>query len=392
VFAVDAGGTAVVVGTGLVWRGEVLQQVFEEAVVDLGRGLAAYTASRRGERSGARVGFPRFKRKTGRAQSFRVRQKTTGGRSAIRVGQDSPRSVTLPKVGVLRVREDTRRLRRMLRTGRAEIVSATVSCRAGRWTVAVSVKAADVHPATRHRQGDRVGEWVGVDRGLLAYLVAATARGEEVLREDDPPRPLRTAQPRLRRLSRQVTGKRKGSANRGKAAARLGRAHTRIRNVRQHYLHQVANALVKTHDRIAMEDLNITGMLHNHQLAGAIADAAWAELARIITYKQQWRGGQILPVDRWYPSTKTCSRCHTITPALPLATRVFQCGQCGYQADRDHNAAINLAIWAEQHHAQIRDPDARGPVTNASRGAGHYPRPRAGRNRPHRRKNPTTTR
>jgi putative transposase len=234
VIAVDPAGTATVEATGLSWRGEVCQQVFEEAAVDLGRGLAAYTASRRGQRPGARVGFPKFKRKSSTVASFRIRQKTRRGQGCIRVG---PRSVTLPKIGVLRVREDTRRLRRMLANGRAEIASAAVSCRAGRWTVAVTVHAADLHPATRHpNEGSgQVGEWVGVDRGLCAYVVAATAAGREVLREDDPPRPLRTAQSRLRRLSRQVSRKRKGSANRAKATARLGRAHARVRHVRQEY-------------------------------------------------------------------------------------------------------------------------------------------------------------
>ena len=282
----------------------------------------------------------------------------------------------------------------MLAGGRAEIASATVSCRAGRWTVAVTVQAADLHPATRHpNQGSgHGGGWVGVDRGLLAYLVAATADGREVLREDDPPRPLRTARARLRRLSRRVSRTRKGSANRAKAAARLGRAHARVRNVRQQYLHQVANALVKTHDRIAVETLNITGMMHNHHLAGAIADAAWAELARILTYKQQWHGGRVLAVDRWFPSTKTCSHCHTIAPAVPLSTRVFQCGQCGYQADRDLNAAINLATWAEQHHAQVRDPDATRPGHQRFSRSRPNPTPIVGHDRPHRRKNPTATR
>ena len=393
VIAVDAGGTAEVVATGLRWRGEVCQQVFEEAAVDLGRGLAAYTASRRGERPGARVGFPRFKRKTATVASFRIRQKTRRGRPGIRVGEDTLRSVRLPKIGVLRVREDTRRLRRMRAVGRAEITFATVSCRAGRWTVALTVKAADLHPATRHPAAGQVGGgWVGVDRGLLAYLVAATADGREVLREDDPPRPLRTARARLRRLCRRVSRTRKGSANRAKAAARLGRAHARVRNVRQHYLHQVANALVKTHDRIAVETLNITGMMANHHLAGAIADAAWAELARILTYKQQWHGGRVLPVDRWFPSTKTCSHCHTIAPAVPLSTRVFQCGQCGYQADRDLNAAINLATWAEQHHAQVRDPDATRPCHQRFPRSRPNPTPTVGHDRPHRRKNPTATR
>jgi putative transposase len=282
VMAVDAGGAVTVVVTGLSWRGEVCQQVFEEAAVDLGRGLAAYSASRTGKRAGRRIGFPRFERKSSTVASFRIRQKTSRGRGCIRVGEHTPRSVTLPRVGVLAVREDTRRLRRMLANGRATITAATVSCRAGRWQVALAVTAADVHPTARHRR-DGQGPWVGVDRGLYAYLVAATATGKEVHRECDPPRPLRTAQARLRRLSRNLSRKKKGSANRGKAVARLGRCHAHIRNVRQHFLHGVANELVKTHDRIALEDLNITGMLGNHHLAGAIADAAWAELARLIT-------------------------------------------------------------------------------------------------------------
>jgi putative transposase len=382
VLVVDAAGTVEVVTTGLPWRSEVCQQVFEEAAVDLGRGLAAYTGSRTGKRKGRRVGFPRFKRKGRGAASFRIRQRTTRGRTAIRVGEGGARSVTLPRIGMLRVREDTRRLRRMLANGRASILSATLSCRAGRWQVSLAVEAADLHAAHLHLPDDRAAAaWVGVDRGLAAFVVAATAADREVLRVEDPPRPLRAAQARLRRLSRQVSRKQKGSANRGKAVARLGRCHARVRNVREHFLHEVANRLVKTHDRLALEDLNVTGMMANHRLAQAIGDAAWARFARLVEYKQQWRGGQLVAVDRWYPSTRTCSRCRTLALPLPLPQRAFRCAACGYQADRDHNAAINLAIWAEEH-AQVRDLEARGPVTNAYRGDGPDPHHRAGKTRP----------
>jgi putative transposase len=383
VMVADAAGVVTVAATGLVWRGEVCQQVFEEAAVDLGRGLAAYAASRRGKRAGRPVGFPHFKRKAQGGGSFRIRCKTTRGRGSIRVGEDGPRSVTLPRVGVLRVREDTRRLRRMLRNDRAAVVSAAVSCRAGRWSISLTVQAADLHPAAQHQPqpGGEASGWVGVDRGLTAFVVAATASGDQVLRIDDAPRPLRVDRARLRRLSRQVTRKRKGSANRGKAVARLGRCHARIQQVREHFVHEVANRLVKTHDRLAFEDLNITGMLANHHLAGAISDAAWARLGRIVAYKQQWRGGHLVTVDRWYPSTKTCSRCHTITAAVSLSTRVFICGSCGHRVDRDHNAAVNLATWAEQH-ARVRDLEARGPVINAYRGDGPGPRQRAGETSP----------
>jgi putative transposase len=386
VLAVDAAGTATVVATGLAWRSQVHQQVFEEAAADVGLALAGYAASRRGGRPGRRVGFPRFKRKTVAVASFRIRCKSTAGRGSIRIGDAvaGPRAVSLPKVGVLKVREDTRRLRRMLRNGRATIAFATVSYRAGRWTMSVTVKAADLHPARRHppRQPGDTGGWVGVDRGLAAFVVAADAAGNQALRVDDPPRPLRAAQPRLRRLSRNVNRKRRGSNNRRAAAARLGRCHARIRNVRRHFLHEVANRLVQTHDRLALEALHTAGLMRNRRLAAAIADAGWADLARIMSYKQHWRGGQMLVVDRWYPSTKTCAACHTVAPVMPLSTRTFHCQVCGYRADRDLNAAVNLATWAEQHHAQVRDPEARGPVTNAYRGDGPGPHHRAGETSP----------
>ncbi|MET7971177.1 transposase [Micromonospora sp. NPDC005305] len=101
-----------------------------------------------------------------------------------------------------------------------------------------------------------------------------------------------------------------------------------------------------------------------------------------LAYKQQWRGGQLALVDRWYPSTKTCSACRRVAPAMPLHQRTFTCQVCGHRADRDHNAAVNLAVWAEQHHAQVRDLPAGGPVTNAGRGEGSGPRTRAGETGP----------
>ncbi|GHJ42906.1 putative transposase [Catellatospora sp. TT07R-123] len=375
-------GTTTVQVTGLAWRGEVSQQVFEEAAVDLGRGLAAFTASRTGGRKGRQVGFPRFKSKKRTALSFRVRCKTSAtGRASIRVGDQAPRTVTLPGVGTVAVRQDTRRLRRMLAKSRAKVVSATVAHRAGRWQVSLVCEAADLHHDRRH-QPDPAADWVGVDRGLAVFVVAARADGTELLRVDDPPRPSRNAMGRQRRLARAVTRKQRGSRNRAKAAARLGRHHARVRAIRDRFLHQVSNKLVKTHARLAIETLNITGMLGNRHLAAAISDAAWGELARQLAYKQQWRSGHLTHVDRWYPSTKTCSSCRTVAPTVPLHQRTFTCAVCGYEADRDHNAAVNLAVWAEQHHAQARDLHAGGPVTNARRGEGSGRRTRAGETGP----------
>src|SRR5450830_1300635 len=363
-FIASPNGVAELEVTGLAWRCEVSAQVFEEGAVDLGKALRAWTDSRHGKRPGRAAGHPRFKKKTDRG-SFRMRNKTAKGRASLRVGEGHPRSVTLPGIGVVRVHDDTRRLRRMLTRGRARVLFATVTRRGGRWRISLNVQAAD------H------GGWAGVDRGLHAPVVAATAAGAQSVRVDVAPKATRTAQPKTRRLSKAVSRKKKGSKNRKKAVARLGRHHDKIRTRRQHFGHQVSNLLVKTTDRLVLEDRNVHGMLTNHHLAAAISDAAWAELARQITYKATWRGGTVLTADRWFPSSKTCSACGSVKTTLTLAERTFTCDACGISLDRDLNAAINLATWGEQHHTQVPDPEVRGQVNNAHRQDGSGPRPGA---------------
>jgi putative transposase len=167
VFTVDTAGDVEAVTTGLVWRHQVCQQVFEEAAVDLGKGLKAWSDSRSGKRRGKRVGFPRFKKKTTATASFRLRNKHPKGRSAaIRVGDnDRPRSVTLPGVGQIAVHDDTRPLRRMLAKGRAKVLFATVIYSAGHWWVALNVEAAELHPTCHHppRAAGDTG-WLGRPR------------------------------------------------------------------------------------------------------------------------------------------------------------------------------------------------------------------------------------
>jgi putative transposase len=349
-FLVTGDGVTEVEVTGLPWRDEVSSQVFEEAAVDLGRGLAAWAKCRSGELKGRHVGHPRFKKKSGATGAFRMRNKTTAGRASIRIGQDRPRSVTLPRIGSIRVREDTRRLRRMIATGRARILQATITRGARRWWVSVTVEAADPHPALQHppRPTDDTSGWVGVDRGLLALAVASTRDGTETLRVDAP-KTLTTGLRRQRRLARAMSRKKRGSKGRREAAARLAEHHARVRDTRQHFLHGVSNQLVKTHDRLVLEDLNITGIMSNRRLARAVGDAAWGELARQITYKQHWRNGQVVVADRWFASSKTCSSCGNRKDELRLADRTYTCDHCGLVLDRDLNAAANLAAWAEDH-------------------------------------------
>jgi putative transposase len=379
VFVVNTDRVAEVAVTGLQWRHQVCQQVFEEAAVDLGKGLESWSASRSDKRKRNRVGFPRFKKKT-RAASFRLRNKHSKGRPpAIRVGDNGRhRSVTLPGIGQVAVFDDTRRLRSMLTKGRAKILFATVSQYAGRWWVALNVAAADLHPAHQHLARDPAddGGWVGVDLGLSAFLVAATADGAETTRIQEAPKALAFGIRQQRHLSKKLSRKKKGSINRRQAAAKLGRRHYHIANVRSHFLHQVSNKLVKTHDRLVIENLNVAGMLRNHRLAQAISDAGWAEFARLLGYKQAWRRGQLMVADRWYPSTRLCPVCGVANGEMTLAHRVFTCS-CGYSADRDANAAANLARWGQTHHNDLdpRTPKQRGRATNARRreGADRHP-------------------
>ena len=256
----------------------------------------------------------------------------------------------------------------MLATDRAKILFATISQRAGRWWVSLNVQAADLHPAHRHASRDPGNDsgWVGVDRGLSAFVVAADADGREVARVTDAPKALAAGMKRQQRLAKSLSRKQKGSRNRRDAAAKLARHHHHVANVRRHFLHQVSNALVKTHDRLVIEDLNVSGMLANPRLARAISDAGWAKSARLLGYKQAWRGGTLLVADRWYPSSRRCSACGAVHTGLKLADRVFTCG-CGYSADRDCNAAVNLARWGQQHHLDPRTPKQRGRATNARR-------------------------
>ena len=391
-FVAASDGTITEQVTGLTWRHAVSAQVFEEAAVDLGRALAAYRDAKTGMRKGRRVGFPKPKRKGRCRDSFRLRNKRSkGGTLAIRIGEGHPRSVILPRIGAVRVHDDTRRLRRLLRpvehldpdTGqprvapRAKVMFATVSRHGSRWYVSLNVHAPDFHPERRHRRGlaEDGARFVGVDRGLAAFAVAAAADGTEVGRYRSP-KPLQQGMAGLRRQSRAAARTRPGSRNRVLAIRRLSRRHARIANVRQTFLHGVSSQLIQTHDRRCLEDLAVANLLTNRHLARAIADAAWAEFARQLCSKAAWFGVEVVVSNRWFPSSKTCSQCGRVNQQLSLAERIFRCDACGLIADRDRNAAANLAAWAEAADtagAQAPDRKAGGRATNAlgGEGAGH---------------------
>jgi len=152
---------------------------------------------------------------------------------------------------------------------------------------------------------------------------------------------------KVKRLHKAVTCKQKGGNNRKKAARKLGKQYRRVANQRANTLHQVTTRLAKTKSVIVIEDLNVAGMLRNHHLAQAIADAGFAEFRRQLTYKAAWYGSRVVVVSRWEPTSKRCSACGWVDADLTLADRVFVCESCGLAIDRDLNAAINLSKLAD---------------------------------------------
>lgn len=166
----------------------------------------------------------------------------------------------------------------------------------------------------------------------------------------------------LKRLSRALSRKVKGSNNRRKAKQKLARLHARIANIRQDSLHQLTTGVTRQFHTIGIEDLNVKGMVRNRCLARAVSDMGFYELRRQLEYKAALRGGMVKVADRWYPSSKTCSCCGHVLDDLPLAVRTWRCPGCKTEHDRDINAAINLRNMAASSTAAARGGEGAGPA------------------------------
>jgi putative transposase len=356
------------------WWAENSKEAYNTGLDALARGLDAWSKSRKGERAGSPAGFPRFKS----ARSRRSVRFTTG---AIRVEPDR-HHVTLPRLGMLKACESTRKLARRIEAGTARILSATLSeDSAGRHHVSfqVLVKRSGTVPA-HVGAGERV---VGADVGVKddCLMVVATPDGREV-RRVPAPKSLTAARARLRVLqrkaarqqgpwnpeakTRQPPSKRWAKTNR-----RAGRAHAHAAAVRRDVLHKETTALAQRHQVITVETLNASGMrsaggAYKKGLNRALADAALAEIRRMLSYKCPWYGSRLVEADRYFPSSKKCSGCGRRKPNLTLADRTYECDHCGIRTDRDLNAAVNLARLGEPFLGE-QGPAGSGPA--AGRGA-----------------------
>ena len=200
----------------------------------------------------------------------------------------------------------------------------------GRWYVTFTIDTNNSEPLPP------AGHVAGVDLGVKDFAV--TSDGQRIANPRHLERKART----LARYQRRMARCQQGSANCRKAAAKVARAHRKVRNARRDFLHRGSTRLVRTADLIAIEDLPVRNMVRNRHLARAISDCGWGEFRRQLEYKCERYGRHLIVIDRWYPSSKTCSACGHLLAVLSLSARHWRCPSCGVRHDRDINAAKNI--------------------------------------------------
>lgn len=321
------------------WMLEVSKCAPERAIVNLGEAYKNWWSSLSGKRKGPKVQAPTFKKKGKCRDSFKL----SVGQFGIKTDDESENSrLRIPNLGLVRMRESLR--------FSGKLVSCTVSRTAHCWYAAITVDTEDL-PALCKSQAA-----VGVDLGVST--LATLSSGQTIT----GPKALGQLLQRLRRLGRAHSRKAKGSANRRKSAQRLARLHWRICNIRNDANHKMTHGLTRDHAWVAIEDLNVKGMLANGKLARHLADASFGEVRRQLQYKAAMRGVQLVMVDRFYPSSKTCSACGWVKQDLTLSERSWTCSSCGASHDRDLNAAKNILAQS------LRDAHAQGQVDETAVG------------------------
>ncbi|MDJ0737686.1 MAG: RNA-guided endonuclease TnpB family protein [Nostocaceae cyanobacterium] len=259
-------------------------------------------------------GVPNFKKK-GKHDSF-----TLDGSIKI---VDSYK-IQVPVIGVVKTYERLPQI--------DKIKNVTISRQAERWFISFKIETEELTNSNT--------SVIGVDLGVKSLAVLST--GEVI----DGAKSYRQAQDRLAKLQREVSRKVKGSNNRAKSIVKLAKAHARVANIRKDTLHKLTSYLSKNHALVGIEDLNVSGMLANRKLAKAIADMGFYEFRRQLEYKCKIYGSQLIVIDRWFASSKTCSNCGCVKESLSLAERTYHCGECNFSIDRDLNAAINIERYA----------------------------------------------
>ena len=342
--------TLAVSADGVPWWRENSKRAAETGLRWLADGLSNWSKSRKGKRKGRRVGFPKFKSKD--RETPRFSYSTSGAHTGGLIKGD-PKALWLPRIGRVHCFENV-----TARVDGARVLNMTISRRGGRWYAALTVERDE--PTVK--QAPKGGA-VGIDLGVKAL---ATLSDGTVIPN---PHHLQADEQRLKRAQQALSRKMKGSKRRAKAKDRVARLHARIANRRHDALNKLTTMLSRTYSDISIEDLNVAGMVKNHRLAKAVSDASFFELRRQLEYKTAKTGARLHFVDRWYPSSKTCSNCGSVKAKLSLTERTYKCEHCGLTIDRDLNAAINIMVAGSApetlnaHGGTVRRSDPSGRAT-----------------------------
>ena len=317
--------TLAVSADGVPWWRENSKEAANSGLRALASALSNWSKSRRGKRKGARVGFPKFKVKDRETPRFSY---STSGPSEGGLIKGDAKALWLPRIGRVHCMENV-----TVRVNGARVLNMTISRRGGRWYAALTVERDD----QTMKQAPKGGA-VGIDLGIkdLATLSDGTVIPN--------PHSLKTGERQLRRAQKALSRKTKGSKRRAKARERVARLHAHVANRRHDALNKLTTMLSRTYSDISIEDLNVAGMVKNHHLAKAVQDASFYELRHQLEYKTAKTGARLHFVDRWYPSSKTCSNCGSVKAKLSLTERTYKCEHCGLVIDRDLNAAINIMV------------------------------------------------
>jgi putative transposase len=291
------------------WLGECYSQVLQAVTLNL---TTAYKNFFEG-----RARFPRFKSKHGR-QSIQYPQNVKVIGSAIKL----PGKVGTVKAKIHRVIEGT-------------VKTVTVSLEpSGKYYASILLETEGENPAASTE-----GRVIGVDLGLKHFAV--TSDGSKVSKYDNP-RHFAKHEKNLKRKQQKLARKQKGSNSRKKYRKVVARVHERVSNSRSDFLHKLSRKLVNENQVVVVENLHVKGMVRNHNLAKAISDVGWGIFTNFLAYKLESKGGKLVEIDRWFPSSKLCSHCYHQVDELPLDVREWTCSHCGTRHDRDGNAATNI--------------------------------------------------
>jgi putative transposase len=189
---------------------------------------------------------------------------------------------------------------------------------------------------TEHKKLPKTGKIVGIDLGIKDFVI--TSDGYRYKNN----RYTRTYQTLLKNAQKHLSRKKKGSKRYEKQRLKVAKLHKKITNSRVDNLHKISTELIRKYDKIILEDLNVKGLMKNHKLSKHIADVSWSKFIELLTYKAEWNDKEIVKIDRFFPSSKTCNCCGYINQNLKLDMREWTCPSCNTNLDRDLNASINI--------------------------------------------------